>query len=79
MEEHYLAVEDFARKLLVHRATATRWIKEKKVNAIKVGRRWLIPESEYIRVTQQGKPSENTKLVEPVSTENIATPEIVQL
>jgi excisionase family DNA binding protein len=56
MELEYKTTEEVAKCLRVHKATVTRWIKEKKLPAGKVGRRWLISQPDFDNfVSQEGK------------------------
>jgi len=47
MTDEFLTTEEVAQALRVHKATVTRWLKENRLTAMKVGRRWLIPKSDY--------------------------------
>lgn len=52
-QEKFYTIEEVAKNLRVHRATVTRWIKEGEnrkngcLKARKMGRRWLISETDY--------------------------------
>jgi len=50
--EKYLTVREFAEYLRVTPSTVKRWIKNKKVSAIRVGKRgdWRIEEKELKRI-----------------------------
>ena len=54
IESEFLTVEEVANALRIHRATVTRWLKEKKLPARKVGRRWLISKEDYEKIVSQG-------------------------
>jgi len=54
IENKFLTVEEVADALRIHRATVTRWIKEKRIPASKVGRRWLISEEDYQKAVSGG-------------------------
>jgi excisionase family DNA binding protein len=54
MIESYLTVEEVAAALRIHETTVTRWLKEKKLPARKVGRRWLIAKEDYDKIVSQG-------------------------
>lgn len=54
MIECFLTVEEVAVALRIHRATVARWLKEKKLPAKKVGRRWLISKEDYDNFVAQG-------------------------
>ncbi len=45
MDEHLLTVEEAAKKLRLHLDTARRFVREGKLPATKIGRRYLIPAS----------------------------------
>ena len=51
--EHLLTSE-FADALRVHVESVRRFIRQKRVRAIKVGRHWRIPRSELDRIQQAG-------------------------
>jgi len=59
IEGKFLTVEEVADALRIHRATVTRWIKESKIPASKVGRRWLISEEAYKLVVSGGIKCDN--------------------
>jgi excisionase family DNA binding protein len=46
--DKYLTTDEIAEALRVHKVTVVRWIREGKLKAKKVGRRWLIKESDYL-------------------------------
>lgn len=54
IDNKFLTVEEVANALRIHRATVTRWIKERRLPATKVGRRWLISEEDYKLVVSGG-------------------------
>ena len=54
MDSNFLTVEEVAVALRIHRATVTRWLKEKKLIGRKVGRRWLISKEDYEKIVAQG-------------------------
>lgn len=54
IDNKFLTVEEVANALRIHRATVTRWIKERRLPATKVGRRWLISEEDYNLVVSGG-------------------------
>lgn len=54
IESEFLTVEEVATALRIHRATVARWLKEKKLPARKVGRRWLISKEDYEQFVSQG-------------------------
>lgn len=43
-------VSEVARMLNVHRVTVLRWICDKKIKAIRIGKLWMIPEEEIRRL-----------------------------
>ena len=54
MDSNFLTVEEVAVALRIHRATVTRWLKEKKLIGRKVGRRWLIAKDDYEKIVTEG-------------------------
>lgn len=57
MEEFYTA-EEVAQKLKVSPNVVRRWIREKKLKAVKVGRLWRVPEStlrEFLKLNGKGE------------------------
>lgn len=56
MDVTYLTTDEVAKTLRIHKATVTRWIHEKKLPAMKVGRRWLVSQKDFDKlVSQEGK------------------------
>lgn len=49
----YLTVDEVAGILRIHKATATRWIKEHKLPAMKIGRRWLVAQKDFDELRSQ--------------------------
>ena len=45
--EKHLTTEEIAEALRVHKVTIVRWIREGKLKAKKVGRRWLVNVDDY--------------------------------
>jgi excisionase family DNA binding protein len=45
--EKHLTTEEIAEALRVHKVTIVRWIREGKLKAKKVGRRWLVNVNDY--------------------------------
>jgi excisionase family DNA binding protein len=45
--DKYLTTEEIADSLRVHKVTIVRWIRDGRLAAKKVGRRWLIKETDY--------------------------------
>lgn len=54
MEDNLLTVEEAARSLRLHLDTARRFVREGRLSAIKVGRRYLIPQASIMEFMQQG-------------------------
>ena len=56
IESKLYAVEDLVELLhLKNRRTIYRWIKEGKINAVKVSKRWYVTESEIQRLLLEGE------------------------
>jgi excisionase family DNA binding protein len=55
MESQLLTVEEFAKALRVQPSCARRWIAEKKIEIIHVGRLVRIPAAEVTRIISQGR------------------------
>ncbi|NSW76059.1 MAG: helix-turn-helix domain-containing protein [Candidatus Atribacteria bacterium] len=57
MEEFY-TVEEVAQKLKVTEYVIRKWIREKKLKAVKIGRLWRVPESalrEFLKINGKGE------------------------
>ena len=53
LEKHH-TVDELAAALRIHRNTVIRWIKLGKINCVRIGRAFRIPESEIRRITSTG-------------------------
>lgn len=53
-EEKYWLPEELADKLRVSAETVRRALRNKRINGIRFGRQWRIPDSEYQRVLERG-------------------------
>ncbi len=54
VKEKFLIVDDVAKNLHVCTSTVARWINEGKLKARKVGRRWLISDTDYDEFVTKG-------------------------
>src|SRR5450631_3836272 len=52
-----LTVEEVARRLRLHLDTARRFVREGRITATKVGRRYLVPEKALLRFIESGFPA----------------------
>ena len=53
-EVELLLPAEFALHFRLHAETVRRWIRTRRIHALKVGRSWRIPASEKIRVSKEG-------------------------
>lgn len=53
-EAELLLPAEFALYFRVHVETVRRWIRTRRIHALKVGRSWRIPASELIRASKEG-------------------------
>ncbi len=53
-DQQLLTVQAFAKALNVTPACIRRWILERKITTVKLGRLVRIPESEVLRIVEQG-------------------------
>jgi excisionase family DNA binding protein len=69
MQNQFVTLERAARDLSVHIGTMRRWVREGKVPAKKIGRKYLIPVKAYEELIAQGgiEHSDSTKLTRTTS------------
>jgi excisionase family DNA binding protein len=61
MEKRLLIVKEVSERLRCDRLAVYKMIKSGKLRAVKVARKWLIPEEEIERLIREGKEAEDEK------------------
>jgi excisionase family DNA binding protein len=61
MEKRLLIVKEVSERLRCDRLAVYKMIKSGKLRAVKVARKWLIPEEEIERLIGEGKEAEDEK------------------
>lgn len=59
-----LTIEEFTAATRVHRTTAYRWLRRKRVPALRIGNRYLIPEA-AVRALLTAAPIKSLRKVKP--------------
>ena len=67
MEEKYYTPDELAELLKVSRRSVYTWIKEEKVDAVKIGASWRIPASAVEKLTAFGNMSHLKRLAESLN------------
>jgi len=52
--EHLVTTRQLAKLLQIHEETVRRWVREKRLTGLKIGRSWRVPSSELHRISQEG-------------------------
>jgi excisionase family DNA binding protein len=50
----HLTTRQFASRYQIHEETVRRMIREHRVQAVKMGRHWRVPATEFERITKEG-------------------------
>lgn len=54
-KQKYYSITEFAKIVGVHRTTVHLWVREKKIEYVKIGSRKFIPISQLEKVTENGE------------------------